>query len=271
MERAPDLRVLSLGAGVQSSTLLLMILDGDLERPDCAIFADTGWEPRATYQHLDWLESQCRVADLPLYRVSSGDIRHDALNGTNHERMSLPLYTDSGGKGGRLLRKCTTIYKIDPITQKIRQLLGVQPRQRVTAHVEQWLGISLDEVYRMKNNRLPWATNRYPLIDKRMTRWDCLLWLESRGYPRPPKSACIGCPFHADSYWRQLRDTHPDEWADAVSFDHRIRHSAAGAKYPVFLHRSLRPLDQVDLSTPQEHGQLTFNDFTEECEGMCGV
>ena len=42
-------RFLSLGAGVQSSTLALMIANGELEPVDSAIFADTGWEPRKVY------------------------------------------------------------------------------------------------------------------------------------------------------------------------------------------------------------------------------
>ena len=49
----PDMRVLSLGAGVQSTTLLLMAVEGILPGLDCAIFADTGWEPARVYEHLD--------------------------------------------------------------------------------------------------------------------------------------------------------------------------------------------------------------------------
>ena len=50
------LRVLSLGAGVQSTTLALLAVRGEIgPMPDCAIFADTGWEPRAVYEHLTWL------------------------------------------------------------------------------------------------------------------------------------------------------------------------------------------------------------------------
>ena len=37
------LRILSLGAGVQSTTLLYMMIEGEIERPDHAIFSDTGW------------------------------------------------------------------------------------------------------------------------------------------------------------------------------------------------------------------------------------
>lgn len=268
----PDLRVLSLGAGVQSTTLLLMALDREIEQPDLAIFADTGWEPAAVYEQLERLAKRCQDAGLPLYRVNNGDIRSDSLNGTNHERMAMPLYTPSEKREGRLLRKCTSIYKIAPITAKIREILGVKPRHRVKAQVEQWYGISLDEVYRMRENRTPWIRNRYPLIDAKMTRWDCILWLRERGYPEPPKSACLGCPFHSDRYWRDMRDHRPDEWRDATEFDAAIRHSAAGAKQPIYLHRSLTPLAAVDLSTPEDRGQLTlFDDFTEECEGMCGV
>jgi hypothetical protein len=40
------LRVLSLGAGVQSTTLALLAAHGEVgPMPDCAIFADTRWEP----------------------------------------------------------------------------------------------------------------------------------------------------------------------------------------------------------------------------------
>lgn len=44
------LRALSLGAGVQSTTMALMAAHGEIQpMPDCAIFADTGWEPKAVY------------------------------------------------------------------------------------------------------------------------------------------------------------------------------------------------------------------------------
>ena len=39
------MRVLSLGAGVQSSTLALMCAAGEIEAPEIAIFADTQDEP----------------------------------------------------------------------------------------------------------------------------------------------------------------------------------------------------------------------------------
>ena len=69
-----------------------------------------------------------------------------------------------------------------------------------------------------------------------------------------------------------MRDNDGTSWADAVDFDHALRsgkHNAFGMANPVYLHRSMTPLDEVDLSTEQDRGQLDM--FGNECEGMCGV
>ena len=120
----------------------------------------------------------------------------------------------------------------------------------------------------MKPARDAWQTNRWPLIEQHMHRRDCLKWLERHGYPQPPKSACIGCPFTNNARWRDLRDNSPAEWQDAIEVDAAIRHGFR-MKGEQFMHRSMVPLDQVDLSTAADHGQLDL--FLNECEGMCGV
>lgn len=278
------MRVISLGAGVQSTTLLLMALNGEFEViPDAAIFADTGWEPKRVYEHLDWLEREVN-GRMPIYRVQSGNIRTDAIaiatgeettlrTAKNHSHeVTMPLYTrDKAGKVSMLRRQCTAEYKLKPIIEKERALLGLQPGRRARGVLlEQWVGISFDEVIRMKPSREAWKVHRWPLIEKRMTRYDCLAWLRSQGYPEPPKSACIGCPFHDDRRWRLMRDTDPLSWADAVEVDRAIRRLPR-IRDDVFMHSQTVPLDEVDLSTPQDHGQLTFEDFSAECEGMCGI
>jgi hypothetical protein len=126
------------------------------------------------------------------------------------------------------------------------------------------IGISFDERLRMKDSRVRYLVNEYPLVDRSITRHDCLRWLRAHGYPEPPKSACIGCPFRDNRAWRRMKDERPEEWADAVSFDEQVRH-AAKIKDPVYVHRSLVPLDQVDLSTPQDAGQL---ELFGECDGF---
>lgn len=268
------LRVVSLGAGVQSTTMLLMGLDGAFgDVPDCAIFADTGWEPKAVYDHLDWLERA--VAPFPVYRVSAGNIRSNTLR-QDVRNAQPPLYVLSMGSDRETMirRQCTKGYKIEPIQRKVREMVGLKPRQRSPKRVvvEQWIGISLDEAQRMKPNPERWIENRWPLIERRLSRHDCLSWLLGRGYPEPPKSACIGCPYHSDHQWRQMRDHDPESWRDAVEFDREIRRvGIRKIEGEPYLHRSLKPLDEVDLSTPEDHGQMVLDGFGAECEGMCGV
>jgi hypothetical protein len=252
------LTVISLGAGVQSTTMALMAAHGEIQpTPDCAIFADTGWEPKAVYEHLTRLEA---ALPFPVHRVSAGNLREYIVAGRavrSANRYSVvPWFTAKGGFGKR---QCTSNFKIEPLARKQRELMG--PR----GEAEVWIGISLDEAIRMKPARKRWQRNRWPLIERQMTRRDCVKWLTRHGWTAP-KSACIGCPYHSDNQWRDLRDNSPDEWADALEVDRAIRMQR---RTPQYMHRQRVPLDQVDLSTPEERGQL--NMFNNECEGMCGV
>jgi hypothetical protein len=271
-EAGLKLRVLSLGAGVQSTTLALMAARGEIgPMPDCAIFADTGWEPKHVYEHLDRLE---KLLPFPVYRVSQGDLR-STIGGPKGKYLVLdiPVYVSTNGvAGGMTNRSCTRDYKISPIQRKVRELVGLtRKRSPKEPIVEQWIGISLDETIRMKPNREAWIRSRWPLIEQRMTRNDCLRWMERNGFEEPKKSSCIGCPYHSDAEWRAVK-ADPQAWADAIEIDERLRSQPAGAfrlKGDLYLHRSCKPLAEVDLSTAEERGQLNL--FLNECEGMCGV
>src|SRR4051812_5309454 len=85
----PTLRLLSLGAGVQSSTLLLLACEGRIPKYDAAIFSDTGWDPVEVSRHLDRLEDEASAAGIPIHRVSAGNIRRDALD-PEHRFASMP-------------------------------------------------------------------------------------------------------------------------------------------------------------------------------------
>ena len=216
----PRLRVLSLGAGVQSTTVLLMALRGEFpEKPDCAIFADTGWEPAAVYEHLAWLECEARRGGIPVHRVSAGNLKQDLLDAVAGRRKRVanpPFYVRNRDeareyatpdRGGMLWRGCTKEYKIDPIRRTIRALAeGLTGSSRLPAGcIEQWFGISLDEWRRMRRSAVAYIVNRYPLVDARLTRSDCIDWLKRNGYHVPPKSACLGCPYHSDATWRAMK------------------------------------------------------------------
>lgn len=268
-------RILSLGAGVQSSTLALMIAHGELPPIDAAVFADTQWEPGHVYQWLDWLEGEISGLPnpFPIYRVTEGSLRENALNKQNTTGgrfAAIPWFiTNPDGTAGMGRRQCTSEYKLKPLRRKMREIVGFSKGQRSkNVMCEVLIGISTDEALRMKPSQERWAKNVWPLIDIKMSRNGCLLWMERKGYQRPPKSSCIGCPFHSDAQWREIK-ADPALWADAVEIDAAIRSPVRGMRGTQFMHSSRVPLDQVDLSTAADHGQVDM--FNNECEGMCGV
>jgi hypothetical protein len=250
------MHIISLGAGVQSSTMALMAAAGEITPiPDCAIFADTGAEPRKVYEWLDWLETQL---PFPVHRVSAGDLRAALLDGEQTRVSNPPLFTFPHGM---LRRKCTGDYKIVPIRRQVRKLTNGK-------RCHQWIGISTDEAQRMKPSGVKYISHRWPLIDLGMSRNDCLAWMASRGFPTPGKSACTFCPYHDDTTWRDMKANDPESWADAVDIDRRIRNGVRGTTQKLYLHRSMKPLDQVDFRNAEDAGQLSM--FNDECEGLCG-
>lgn len=266
---SPRLRLLSLGNGVQSSTLALMSARGDIEPYDYAITADlTESEPKAVGEWALWLEKQL---PFPVIRVSAGSLKDNitkAATWSDGRFVTVPFFTSGGGM---VRRQCTKEFKIEPIEKEVRRLLGLKPRQhgpRVPV-VETSIGISTDEISRMKESRKNYIQHRWPLIEARMSRRDCETWLRERQYPTPPKSACVFCPYRSNANWRDLKNNAPDDFAEAVRIDAliRVRGTMNGLDQSQFVHRDLVPLDQVNFERPED----PLLGFDNECDGMCGV
>jgi hypothetical protein len=307
--------ILSLGLGVQSSTLALMPSYGDLPVPFAGIFSDTGWERLKTYL---WKQKLLSAVKFPVYTVSKGNLREESLRRRINQKTGKPYYStfipafvSTAAGRGILLRKCTYDFKLLQLIRKQAELVGKDNlrdwRKRHRAAVDAlnqwkkdkteakrlklppplrpdlawrecqadplaiiWIGMSTDEADPMKDSTVPWAVSRWPLIEKRMSREACVAWLKRHGFDKPPKSACIGCPYHDDEYWAELKSDDPDEFQDAVSYELELQAVCrdGGAREVPYLHDSLRPLSEVDFSRPAwQQGNL----FTNECEGLCGV
>jgi hypothetical protein len=269
-DRKKTLTVISLGAGVQSSTMAIMAAKGDFPPVDCAIFADTGYEPKAVYTYLEFLK---KILPYPVYLVEKGNIRDDMLaaKGTTNFVVA-PFFTQNKitGKKGMVMRQCTNDYKIQPIRTKIRELCNVKKGKHFPKdkYVEQWIGISTDEAGRMKPARDKYILNRHPLIEAKMSRQDCIDYLKKEKIPLPEKSACIVCPYHNDAYWHFMKTERPSEFADAVDFDKQVRNISRKEDEQLYAHRSCKPLDEVEFDKKEDDKQLDM--FNNECSGMCG-
>ncbi len=268
-------RILSLGAGVQSTDLLLRSLRDEFDaRPDYAVFADVGSEPKGVYRHLEWLIDYVdKEYGFEIHVIQAGNIYQDCLdfvNGKAKRCDGMPLFVrSSNGSKGMLNRQCTGYYKILPVRRFVKK---DKPKG---GQVELWLGISYEEMQRMKNPDVKWVRHRYPLVEKRIRRVHCLENFKAYGLPKPTRSSCTICPYHSDSYWYWLYQNESKEFEAAVALDDLIRIYPGIDDAECFLHRSYRPLKEVivDIVKAQELGKLQtslFPELVDECDGVCG-
>ena len=265
------MKILSLGLGIQSTAVYLMSSLGYLERVDHAVFADPDAELSDTYKLLEYiLEWQKLNNGIPIHVVKKS-LYDDLLaqqNSQGKRFAPIPAFTKDkealkDSATGMLRRQCTGEYKIQPVMKKIRELHGLKPRKRMPM-TQVWLGISLDEIQRCKTSMLPRVEYYYPLVEERMTRGDCMRFLEERGFNNVPKSACVFCPYHSDRNWKDLQYNHPEEFKKAVKVDEAIRDSSArGLDEPIYLHRSCKPLKDIEFADQQEMFMCE--------EGFCGL
>jgi ribosomal protein L44E len=269
-----NLKILSLGAGVQSSTLALMMEKGLVQKPDYAVFSDTQGEPKQVYEWLEWLKTQL---SFPVLKVSTGSLPDDLRKSNRDEYVrgaTIPMFTKNKktGKKGIIRRACTATYKIEPVTKKIREILGVPKGRKVPKEhqVIQYFGISRDEPQRMRTSSYHYITFGYPLIDLKITRQGCKDWMKENGYPEPPRSACTFCPYHDNTEWQNVK-SNKEEWEEVLKLDEQLRTGLRGTnrtEVEYFLHRSAVPLKDADLTVKKDK-QIDL--FSGICEGMCGV
>lgn len=165
---------------------------------------------------------------------------------------------------GKMRRQCTREYKIVPIEREIRTMLLEMGLAKETNHkppqirinpgtiVESWIGYTTDEIERV--NRLyqaKWQRFRFPLIEMRMSKADCLQWLKDNNKPPRLSSACKKCPLIGNKQRRQIRDNDPDGWQETLQFDDDLRSGklriVATAKGDLYLSNQFIPLRDVNI------------------------
>ena len=329
--------ILSFGAGIQSTALLIHGILKNVTGLGAAIFSDTGWEREQTYENVKFMVEYAYQHQIPVFIVKNGDIRADTLNPEKrapsmpffintekvatieyqrqqllnsilnvypspqtHEEaeteewqkrlkhwernrdVELSVFDQRVKKGeiteytterevAMLRRQCTNEYKILPITKLVRGLTGCSMHYPAT----QWIGISIDEIQRMKQPRPKYLKFRYPLVENRISRSDCVDFMEQNGFTVPVRSSCVGCPFHDNTEWLALND---EEFKDACDFDESVR--AIGMTHPsltfeytkdsVYLRRDLKPLAERNFEKGETLQLPLFETKDTTCdEGGC--
>jgi len=233
------MNVWSYGGGTQTAAIAVLILQGKLPRPDLVVFADTARELSTTWDYLAEIVQPALDSIGLTVQVAGHELSNYDL--TSSGRNLLPLFTTQGGSVGKLPTYCSNEWKQRPIRRWLRQ--------QGADDCDVWLGISTDEIERMKPSGLKWYRHVYPLIEIVPTnRAGCVALVENYGWPTPPKSRCWMCPNQSADAWRQMRRDLPDEYQKAVTLDAEIRL----VDPHVYLHSSGKPLPEgVELSDNQ--------------------
>lgn len=255
------INVVSLGAGKQSIYMLLRGLAGEFKyKPDYAIFSDTESEPEYVYEQLEWVVRYCKDKyDFEILFARKGNLMLDIENYVKGriDRVSMiPFFLENGSLSKR---QCTLDYKIAPLRKIIQKI-------RNKEQVRLWIGISLDEIERVKDSPVKYITHWYPLVENRITIDQIVHYYNKNNIKEPGKSACLICPFHSWEYWSALKRYSRSDFEKACRFDEMIR-KYPGLRNKPYLTRYLKPLREIDFS---QHPSL-FPELIEECEGLCGL
>ena len=205
---APGMHALSMGAGVQTTALLLLYG----KRYDACIFADTGDEHKETYGYIKrYIKRYCEKIQLPFYTVKNP--AYDSLLEYCKDKKWVPNVARL--RTGRL---CTHDFKIRPINRKLKEL-GATRKNPINVHI----GISIDESARLGPaafiDKPQYAHKVYPLIDAHISRAKCYQIIKDHGWPLPVKSGCDFCPFAGRAAVRAIYGKDPDRYKQIIEME----------------------------------------------------
>lgn len=232
-ETARPPRVVAYGGGLDSFAMLVEGIRRG-ERPDVVCFVDVGDPNRedpaewpGTYRHLEEvvrpLCAREGIEFVWLNTVAYPVRGERSLFAWLKSRKQIPVAGPA--------RLCTTIAKVERFEQWLSDRWPGQ-------EVEVWVGFEAGEEKRaakdpnaggrrkarrkkvVKGEPPPpppaQRCNRFVLIEWRMCRCRCAERIRDSGYPLPPGSACVFCPYATKGDWQMLERELPHYWLQVV-------------------------------------------------------
>lgn len=218
------------GGGTQSVAIAVLIKQGRLPMPDLISMVNTGREVKAS---LDYLRDVVIPAGFNVHVIDKDEFATVDLYDSKGKTL-IPAFTRQSGALGQMATFCSNEWKQRVMRRWLR-------RQRVE-DCDVWIGISTNEMHRMKQSDVQWERNVYPLIELvPMNRAGCVALVEDYGWPSPPKSRCWCCPMQSTSEWKDLKATEPDSFQKAIELEQEIRQGDPD----LYLHRLGLPLAEA--------------------------
>jgi hypothetical protein len=202
--------VISYGGGVQSTALVVLAMS-------------EGWDVDEVV-HVDLMDAESPATREYVARFREWLRREYGRDITVIERnmywdmLDNPAFTPVPWRGKRerfmLSRQCTRQYKVQPLQRYLYD--------KYDGRIGLMLGISVDEYHRMRDSSAARIEHVYPLVDRRLTRWQCRDIIERAGLAVPWKSSCWFCPFRTVVSQWVLVQRYPDLAGMARVLEDRI-------------------------------------------------
>lgn len=277
------MKILSCGAGMQSTALALMSCENKIkgivhpEVPvyDLIVFCDLGKEPPWVYDQVDFIAEKCNEAGIE-FKVLQTDLYDDYVEKFGNARVvSIPFWTiNEDGKKGKMMRTCTMEYKIGAIQKYVRtELLGYQFRERtktedLKAH-EMHIGFSYEEKHRCKENPHKMFVNVFPLVEMQKERKHNFAYILDVWGLETKASACNICPFHRNYFFKHLKENHPEDYQGIIIMDRILEKEQPNTKIKsqLFISRSRKRIEHLtdeecdDAEMFPYRNQMIWNGF----------
>jgi hypothetical protein len=227
-------QIWSNGGGVQSAAIAALICRGDIAKPELALIVDTERELSTTWEYLEeWIRPALKSVGVEMHKVCKS--RYATVDLMRNDDVLIPAFTSEGEEVGKLPTFCSNEWK-KRVMQRWATDQGVE-------QADIWMGFSIDEMRRCSQPTGKWQ-HRYPLIEKRMNRGDCIGLVKSMGWPDPPRSSCYMCPNKTTHEWQWQKENAPDDFAKAVQFEKELQI----IDEDMWLTQKAIPLQDVDFS-----------------------
>lgn len=282
------MKILSCGAGMQSTALALMSCENASSQSkaqaipypavpvyDLVVFCDLGFEPPWVMRQVEFIRNACGAAGIP-FKVLDSPLYSDFMKNFGERRtISVPWWTlGKNGHKSRMPRNCTIDYKVEMISKYFRwEVLGYRKGQRLRpedrkAH-EMHMGFSAEESRRCKESPNAMFVNRFPLVEMGLTRADNYAYIKDVWGLETKASACAFCPFHQNYFFKYLKENLPAAYKKLVGVDELLRDK--NPKPPMdsdlFISRSRKRLAELtdedcdDAQCFEYCGQQIWNGF----------
>lgn len=279
------MKILSFGAGMQSTALALMscenaMTDGPAPHPlvpvyDAVIICDLGLEQEWVRQQTEFVRRACVDAGIFFKKLDTHMYQDFMENFGERRTISIPWWTLSeDGHKSKMPRYCTIDYKVEEIAKFVRwELLGYEKgewtrAEDIKSH-EMHMGFSLEEKKRCGKNPNKLFVNHFPLVEMGWTRAESYKYILEKWGLDTKASACPFCPFHRNYYFQHIKEHDPAIYRSVVQMDHLLRDKTP--KPPMdsdlFISRSrkriedLTPEDCNDAECFQYCGKAIWNGF----------